>query len=123
MQNWGINLVRLGVMWEAVESAPGVYNYTYLDQINELINKLGDAGISTLLDAHQDVMSRTMCGEGMPNFYAREILANGSYCIGKYSDVIMAPILNAVGFCRPMEHYKLQKDIDGNPLIKDCQRY
>jgi endoglycosylceramidase len=23
---WGFNLVRLGVMWEAVETAPGVYN-------------------------------------------------------------------------------------------------
>jgi endoglycosylceramidase len=24
--SWGINHVRLGVMWEAVERAPGVYN-------------------------------------------------------------------------------------------------
>ena len=27
--DWGFNLVRLGVMWEAVETAPGVYNQTY----------------------------------------------------------------------------------------------
>lgn len=26
LKNWGFNLVRLGVMWEAVETAPGVYN-------------------------------------------------------------------------------------------------
>lgn len=30
LQNWGMNLVRLGVMWEAVETAPGVYNETLL---------------------------------------------------------------------------------------------
>lgn len=123
LQNWGVNLVRLGVMWEAVESAPGVYNQTYLKQIDDLITKLGEAGIYTLLDAHQDVMARTICGEGMPNFYANEILANGSYCVGKYSDYIMAPLLNAVGFCKPMDNYKMQKDQDGNPLISDCQRY
>lgn len=28
----------------------------------------------TLVDAHQDVMARVMCGEGMPNFYAKEII-------------------------------------------------
>ena len=32
LKNWGVNFVRLGVMWEAVETAPGVYNSTYLDE-------------------------------------------------------------------------------------------
>jgi endoglycosylceramidase len=32
LKNWGVNFVRLGVMWEAVEIAPGVYNTTYLDE-------------------------------------------------------------------------------------------
>lgn len=31
LARWGFNVVRLGVMWEAVEVAPGVYNDTYLD--------------------------------------------------------------------------------------------
>jgi endoglycosylceramidase len=57
-------------MWEAVEYAPGQYNETYLDQIEILINKLGQRGIYTLVDAHQDVLARKLCGEGIPNFYA-----------------------------------------------------
>jgi len=30
LYSWGFNLVRLGVMWEAVETSPGQYNFTYL---------------------------------------------------------------------------------------------
>ena len=56
-------------MWEAVERAPGVYDYEYLKKVNDLINKLGAKGIYTMVDAHQDVFARTICGEGMPTFY------------------------------------------------------
>ena len=52
MVDWGMNMIRLGVMWEAVETAPGVYNTTYLDAINDLINKIGSYGIYTMVDAH-----------------------------------------------------------------------
>ena len=71
---WGFNFVRLGVNWDSVETAPGAYNATYLDEIDKLINKLGAAGLYTLVDAHQDVGARMMCGEGFPNFYARDVV-------------------------------------------------
>ena len=38
---WGMNLMRLGVMWEAVERTEGTYDDAYLDQIEKLINDLG----------------------------------------------------------------------------------
>ena len=31
LRSWGMNFVRLGVMWEAVEREPGVYDTAYLD--------------------------------------------------------------------------------------------
>lgn len=71
LSSWGINLVRLGVMWEAVETSAGQFNYTYLDEIEKLINKLGASGIYTMVDAHQDVFAKVVCGEGIPNFYAK----------------------------------------------------
>ena len=52
LAKWGFNFVRLGVMWEAVETAPGIYNYTYLEQVYDLILKLGQRNIYTLVDAH-----------------------------------------------------------------------
>ena len=33
LKDWGINKVRLGVIWEAVEIAPGRYNETFLDEV------------------------------------------------------------------------------------------
>jgi endoglycosylceramidase len=70
MQDWGITLLRLGVTWESVETSPGQYNMTYLDEIENLVNKLGNYGIYTMVDAHQDLFSRKTCGEGMPSFIA-----------------------------------------------------
>ena len=52
LRKWGVNLVRLGVMWEAVETAEGVYNTTYLNEVKDLVAKLGTYGIYTMLDAH-----------------------------------------------------------------------
>ena len=71
LHDWGINQVRLGVMWEAVETTAGQYNNSYLDEVEKLINKLGQKGMHVIVDAHQDVLARTICGEGMPNYYAR----------------------------------------------------
>ena len=69
-----MNFVRLGVMWEAVERERGVYDDDYLAKVTDLINKLGEKGIYTLVDAHQDVFARVMCGEGVPNFYAQDAI-------------------------------------------------
>ena len=71
LKKWGMNFVRLGVTWEAVERSRNTYDDAYLDKIETLVNKLGEAGIYTLVDAHQDVFARTMCGEGVPDFYAK----------------------------------------------------
>jgi len=55
MKRLGFNSVRLGVIWEAVETAPGVYDYDYLDKVEKIINTLGENGIYSMVDAHQDV--------------------------------------------------------------------
>lgn len=52
MQDWGAKIIRLGVMWESVERSPGVYDMDYLDEVEKLINRLGDAGIAVLVDNH-----------------------------------------------------------------------
>jgi endoglycosylceramidase len=81
LTKWGMNFVRLGVMWEGVERQAGVYDTEYLAKVDALITRLGEAGIYTLVDAHQDVFARTICGEGVPDFYAKEVIGDRASCL------------------------------------------
>lgn len=62
----GFNMVRLGTMWPGYGVSATTFNASYLDLLEEIVNGLGSRGIYTLLDAHQDVGSRSFCGEGIP---------------------------------------------------------
>ena len=69
MENTGINVVRLGVMWSGVNPTPGVVNRTYLGVLQGIVKKYADRGIYTILDLHQDVCransaSTTVCRSG-----------------------------------------------------------
>jgi len=68
LQNWGFNMVRLGVMWPGVEPAKGYYNMTYINIMQEIVQTLANYGIYTLIDFHQDVLNRRFCGEGIPDW-------------------------------------------------------
>lgn len=121
LKKWGMNFVRLGVMWEAVERSQGVYDDAYLDKVEVLINKLGEAGIYTLVDAHQDVFARTMCGEGVPDFYAKEALKHNDHCINAVVDRLLSPIYEKFGVCTDINSFGFEYDENGDPLITDCQ--
>lgn len=117
MVEWGFNFVRLGVMWEAVERKPGEYDMVYLNKVNDLINKLGSRGIYTMVDAHQDVFARTICGEGMPTFYITDDLLDHT-CHGP--DLPWAQHL--YGTCQSMAAFEFKTDENGWPLISECNK-
>mmetsp|Transcript_26816 Transcript_26816/g.61797 ORF Transcript_26816/g.61797 Transcript_26816/m.61797 type:complete len:485 (-) Transcript_26816:31-1485(-) len=70
LQQMGINGVRLGVMWCAVEPSAGSYNDTYLDSLAVTIDSLAQHDIHTLLDMHQDAYSTLHGGAGFPEWAA-----------------------------------------------------
>ena len=49
----GVNTLRLGVIWQAVEPIRGIYNETYIDELVQIVRHAGEFGIYTLLDFHQ----------------------------------------------------------------------
>lgn len=63
----GFTLIRLGVMWAAVEPRPGVYDEDYLDWLATQLDLIHEAGMFVLLDAHQDLYSQQF-SDGAPNW-------------------------------------------------------
>src|SRR5579871_3235813 len=64
----GFNVVRVGVIWKAVEPAPGVYDDTYLSRIAATVATLAAHGVTSLLDFHQDQYNELFQGEGAPDW-------------------------------------------------------
>ena len=57
LQVWGFNVVRLGVMWPGVCKRSGI-DREYLKKIEYIITELGKRGIYTVIDMHQDLLSK-----------------------------------------------------------------
>ena len=118
MKRLGFNMVRLGVMWEAVERQPNIYDYDYLDKVEKIINTLGENGIYTMIDAHEDVFARNFCGERVPYFYVNE-MGYDQKCDAN----VMTRILGLFGVCKTLSYYNFTYDENGLPLIEDCKKH
>ncbi|BBX69512.1 cellulase family glycosylhydrolase [Mycolicibacterium psychrotolerans] len=68
----GFNVVRLGVIWSAIEPEPGVYDSAYLDSIEQTVQTLAAHGIHTVIDMHQDNYSEAFQGEGAPDWATQD---------------------------------------------------
>ncbi len=72
LQRMGFNVVRVGVIWKAVEPKPGVYNDHYLRHIAATVRTLAKHGIFSLLDFHQDMYNERFQGEGAPDWAVQD---------------------------------------------------
>ncbi len=55
LKSWGINLVRLGINWSALEPEPLQYDIDYIENVGKVVALLGSHGIYVMLDMHQDL--------------------------------------------------------------------
>lgn len=86
----GFNAVRLGIMWPGIFPTPGSPNVAYLAQMKSIVNRLHSKGIYVILDLHQDLLSRSFCGEGVPDW----LLNDTSFDTG---DAFPAPLDDPYG--------------------------
>lgn len=63
----GINILRFGVFWAAVEPEPGVFDDAYLQRVKEQLEYAHKAGLSFFLDFHQDLYGVSF-GPGEPSW-------------------------------------------------------
>lgn len=103
-------------MWEAVETSAGYYDMAYLDQVEDLINRIGEAGYPVIVDNHQDLFSRTLCGEGVPWFYTPTDLDH------KCPKTILAQAFHLADECISLDDLGLTYDKNGNPNVEDCSK-
>merc|ERR1711865_256542 len=109
LQDWGFNVVRLGVMWPGLEPTAGQYNADgYLERVEAVIEQLSGYGVYTIADLHQDLLGRHFCGEGIPEFYVDDLLANAS------SAVAQAALFPLPAFS------PLALNSSGYPSLEDC---
>ncbi len=64
----GIDAVRVGVIWKAVEPEPGRYDDGYLASIRRTVDLLAAHGVASLLDMHQDLYNERFQGEFAPDW-------------------------------------------------------
>jgi len=69
---WGMNSVRLLIIWAAIEPAEGQYDEAYLAEIGERLDWAAQAGLSVVLDMHQDVYGEGFGGDGAPRWSCDE---------------------------------------------------
>lgn len=67
MHDLGMNVVRLGHSWAGAEPVRGEYNQTFLDIMKKQTKMAEDQGLYVLVDVHQDVLARQLCGNGAPD--------------------------------------------------------
>ena len=71
LRDYGFKAIRLGFLWNAYETAPGIFNEQYMNGIENITKLYAEYGIRTILDMHQDLWSPLFCGgHGIPEFYS-----------------------------------------------------
>ena len=90
----GFNAVRVGVLWQAVEPQPGVYNDDYLSHIAATVATLARYGIVSLLDFHQDQYNQRFEGEGFPDWSVQDDGLPAEPKLGFGADYVGMPALS-----------------------------
>ncbi len=69
LQESGVNLLRLHFNWEAAEAVRGVYDESYFEYYEQLVQWAWERGIYVIIDFHNNAFSRHAaegCGSGFP---------------------------------------------------------
>ena len=67
LRDRGMNVIRLGILWDGLEPEPGRINEALLDRIEAFIDMAEAAGLYVFLDMHQDLYGRRFA-DGAPEW-------------------------------------------------------
>jgi hypothetical protein len=96
LRSCGFTVIRLVVVWEALEPEEGVYDQTYMQYILHTVRMCSKYGISVVIDPHQDCWSRFTGGDGAPAWTLERLgfrIENMYACAGAAEDMKGHPLL------------------------------
>ncbi|MBI4706066.1 MAG: cellulase family glycosylhydrolase [Deltaproteobacteria bacterium] len=70
--DWGMNALRLLILWAAIEPEPGAWDLGYLAQVRKRLDWAEQAGLRVVLDMHQDLYGEGFGGDGAPRWSCDE---------------------------------------------------
>ncbi len=68
MNSAGVNIVRLGITWAAIEPHEDEYNDDLISALKEFIDKCREHNIYVMFDMHQDLFAHHFHGDGAPKW-------------------------------------------------------
>ncbi len=110
----GFNVVRVGVLWEALEPQPGVYDQSYLANLEQTVSTLARHGIVSLLDFHQDQYNERFEGEGFPTWSVQDDGLPAQPKEGFGNDYLVMPALE-----RAFDHFWANSPGPGGVGLQD----
>ena len=109
-RQWGFNVVRYLIFWDAVEPSPGEYDAAYFDKTEERLDWFADHGVYVILDMHQDVYAERFCCDGAPELAIEDddipFERQPVWFLNYFEDAVRAAFDNFFEY--PGEHSQLQ---------------
>lgn len=100
--SWGFTTLRMAISWSKIEPRQGSYETAYLTQIKREMDLAAAAGLTVILEWHQDFWGR--CSQAKDSIY--RVNANGApdwTCPGDYSP-------SALGYWQIFDEFWANKD-------------
>ena len=69
----GFNAVKIGVIWDLIETMPNRFSTKYIDEVIKIAKKLTENGIYVMFGIYQERYNQRFCGFGVPHFHLKEI--------------------------------------------------
>lgn len=65
---WGFNAVRLLIFWDGIEPKKSQYDWEYISRVRQRLDWCAEAGLTVILDMHQDLYALRYGGDGAPEW-------------------------------------------------------
>ncbi|MFA5890294.1 MAG: cellulase family glycosylhydrolase [Actinomycetota bacterium] len=128
VRSWGMNSIRLGTSWRAIEPTKGEYDTGYLDRLAGFARAATDAGLYVIVDMHQDLWGGPW-GNGAPDWATDETCPHvdsasytGAWATNYLSPAVMCAFTNFWTSAELQDHYtKVWREVASrmadNPMV------